>query len=148
MRVCPARIMVRRHGHPWEFKRVASGASLGDPDLVYAGVEDAALFKSFDGGATWESWPGCAARYRTGVQPAQADVPHTIILDPSNAERMYIAISAAGAFARQRRQELEADQTRGWCQLYPQSTAEVGHVFTIWPCTARSWGALHAEALE
>ena len=45
--------------HPWEFKRVWHlEPSLTDPDTVYAGVEDAALFKSADGGRTWEELAG------------------------------------------------------------------------------------------
>src|SRR3954449_12807226 len=41
--------------HPWEFKRVWHvEPSLKDPDTVYAGVEDAALFRSTDGGKTWQ----------------------------------------------------------------------------------------------
>ena len=45
--------------HPWEFKRVWHlEPSLNDPDTVYAGVEDAALFRSTDGGQTWQELPG------------------------------------------------------------------------------------------
>src|SRR3954452_15883653 len=41
--------------HPWEFKRVWHvEPSLTDPNIVYAGVEDAAFFKSTDGGTTWQ----------------------------------------------------------------------------------------------
>src|SRR5207245_8847330 len=40
--------------HPWEFKRVWHlEPSLTDPDTVFAGVEDAALFISIIGGKTW-----------------------------------------------------------------------------------------------
>src|SRR6266576_2120723 len=45
--------------HPWEFKRVWHlEPSLSDPDVVYAGVEDAALFRSSDGGTTWQELAG------------------------------------------------------------------------------------------
>ena len=45
--------------HPWEFKRVWHlEPSLTDPDTVYAGVEDAALFRSTDCAATWHELPG------------------------------------------------------------------------------------------
>jgi len=45
--------------HPWEFKRVWHlEPSLTDPDMVYAGVEDAALFKTTDGAQTWQELPG------------------------------------------------------------------------------------------
>ena len=44
--------------HPWEFKRVWHlEPSLTDPDTVYAGVEDAALFRTTDGGHTWKELP-------------------------------------------------------------------------------------------
>src|SRR5882724_11049193 len=45
--------------HPWEFKRVWHlEPSLDDPDTVYAGVEDAALFRSTNGGQTWQELAG------------------------------------------------------------------------------------------
>ena len=71
-----------------------------DPDTVYAGVEDAALFKSTDGGKNWKELAGLRG-HGTGPkwQPAAGGMClHTIILDPSNPERIFIAISAAGAF--------------------------------------------------
>jgi hypothetical protein len=47
---------------PWEFKRVwRLEPSLSDPDTVYAGVEDAALFRTTDGGHTWKELPERAA---------------------------------------------------------------------------------------
>jgi hypothetical protein len=45
--------------HPWEFKRVwRLEPSPTDPDTVYAGVEDAALFRSTDAGKTWKELSG------------------------------------------------------------------------------------------
>src|SRR6202035_2869170 len=45
--------------HPWEFKRIWHlEPSPHDPDTVYAGAEDAALFRSSDGGKTWGEFPG------------------------------------------------------------------------------------------
>ncbi len=45
--------------HPWEFKRVWHiEPSLTEPDTAYAGVEDAALFKTTDGGKTWSELSG------------------------------------------------------------------------------------------
>ena len=47
--------------HPWEFKRVWHlEPSLTEADTVYAGIEDAALFKSTDGGETWKELSGAA----------------------------------------------------------------------------------------
>jgi len=87
--------------HPWEFKRVWHlEPSLSDPDTVYAGVEDAALFRSTNGGKTWEELSGLRG-HGTGPQwqpGAGGMCLHTIVLDPKSAGRIFIAISAAGAF--------------------------------------------------
>ncbi|MES2123712.1 MAG: sialidase family protein [Gemmatimonadota bacterium] len=117
--------------HPWEFKRVWHlEPSLTDPDTVYAGVEDAALFRSTDGGATWAELPGLR-KHGTGPQWAPGAggmCLHTIILDPANPERIYIAISAAGAFRSDDGGASWHTITRGLNSLYiPNPTAEVGH---------------------
>jgi photosystem II stability/assembly factor-like uncharacterized protein len=87
--------------HPWEFKRVWHlEPSPTDPDTVYAGVEDAALFRSKDGGKSWHELSGLRG-HGTGPrwQPGAGGLClHTIILDPKDPSRIYIAISAAGAF--------------------------------------------------
>ena len=55
--------------HPWEFARVWHlEPSLDDPDTVYAGVEDAALFKSTDGGD--DARPALGRLVRGNDQPA------------------------------------------------------------------------------
>jgi len=87
--------------HPWEFKRVWHiEPSLSDPDTVYAGVEDAALFRSTNGGQSWHELTGLRG-HGSGKywQPGAGGMClHTIILDPTNPERIIVAISAAGAF--------------------------------------------------
>jgi hypothetical protein len=87
--------------HPWAFARVWHfEPSLTDPETVYAGVEDAALFRSTDGGGTWHELAGLR-EHGTGPswQPGAGGMClHTILLDPSNSERIFVAISAAGAF--------------------------------------------------
>jgi len=117
--------------HPWEFKRVWHlEPSLSDPETVYAGVEDAAIFRSTDGGNNWQELPGLRG-HGTGSkwQPGAGGMClHTIILDPSNAQRMWIAISAAGAFRTE-------DGGKSWkpinqglrSQYIPDPNAEVGH---------------------
>ena len=87
--------------HPWEFKRVWHlEPSLSDPDTVYAGVEDAAMFKTTDGGQSWAELSGLR-QHGSGAHwsPGAGGLGlHTIIIDPSNHQRIFIAISAAGAF--------------------------------------------------
>ena len=87
--------------HPWEFKRVWHlEPSLTDPDALYAGIEDAALFRSLDGGETWHELSGLRG-HGSGPswQPGAGGMClHTIILHPSDPARIFIAISAAGAF--------------------------------------------------
>jgi len=104
--------------------------SLSDPDTVYAGVEDAALFRSTDGGATWQELPGLR-RHGTGPhwQPGAGGMClHTILLDPSNPQRMYVAISAAGAFRTDDGGATWKAINRGLkSQGIPDPDAEAGH---------------------
>jgi photosystem II stability/assembly factor-like uncharacterized protein len=117
--------------HPWEFKRVWHlEPSLTDPDLVYAGVEDAAIFKSTDGGANWAEMPGPRG-HGSGPkwQPGAGGLClHTILLDPTDAKRMFIAISAAGAFRTDDGGETWKAINQGLRSQYiPDPNAEVGH---------------------
>src|ERR1700731_1213974 len=87
--------------HPWEFKRVWHlEPSLTDPETVYAGVEDAALFRSVDGGREWEELSALRTHASgPGWQPGAGGMClHTIVLDPRAETRMFAAISAAGVF--------------------------------------------------
>jgi BNR/Asp-box repeat len=87
--------------HPWEFKRVWHlEPSLHDPDTVYAGVEDGALFRSTDAGQTWQEMTGLRLHGKGHLwQPGAGGLClHTIIQDPNDDKRMFVAISAAGAF--------------------------------------------------
>jgi len=116
---------------PWEFKRVWHlEPSLDDPDTVYAGVEDAALFRSTDGGRTWHELSGLRG-HGTGSQwqpGAGGMCLHTIILDPSDRGRIYVAISAAGAFRTDDGGKTWKPINRGLHSQYiPDPTAEVGH---------------------
>jgi photosystem II stability/assembly factor-like uncharacterized protein len=117
--------------HPWEFKRVWHlEPSLTDPQTVYAGVEDAAIFRSIDGGQNWQELPGLRG-HGTGPkwQPGAGGMClHTIILDPNNSQRMYIAISAAGAFRTDDGGKNWKPINRGLRSQYiPDPNAEVGH---------------------
>ena len=117
--------------HPWEFKRVWHlEPSLSNPDTVYAGVEDAALFRSTDGGKSWHELSGLRG-HGTGPswQPGAGGMClHTIILDPKNPNRVFIAISAAGAFRTDDGGKTWKPINRGLHSQYiPDPGAEVGH---------------------
>jgi photosystem II stability/assembly factor-like uncharacterized protein len=117
--------------HPWEFKRVWHlEPSLTDPDTVYAGVEDAALFRSTNGGLAWEEIAGLRGH---GTGPRWAPGAggmclHTIVLDASNPKRMFVAISAAGTFRTDDGGKTWRPINRGLkSQFLPDPTAEIGH---------------------
>src|SRR5690242_14940103 len=117
--------------HPWEFKRVWHfEPSLTDPDTVYAGIEDAAIFQTTDGGKNWQELPGLRGhgsgpRWQPG---AGGMCLHTILLDPADPNRIYIAISAAGAFRTDDAGKTWKPINRGLHSQYiPNPTAEVGH---------------------
>jgi hypothetical protein len=116
---------------PWEFKRVWHlEPSLTDAETVYAGVEDAALFRSIDGGTMWQELPGLrghgsGSRWQPG---AGGMCLHTILLDPSDPARIFVAISAAGAFRSDDAGESWRPITRGLkSDFMPDPTAEIGH---------------------
>lgn len=116
---------------PWEFKRVWHlEPSLRDPDTVYAGVEDAALFKSTDGGATWREMPALRGAKGHLWQPGAGGMClHTILLDPRDDDRIYVAISAAGAFRTDDGGRSWKTITKGLKSPYelPDPDADVGH---------------------
>ena len=116
---------------PWEFKRVWKlEPSLTEAETVYAGVEDAALFRSVDGGMNWQELPALRdVKGHLWAPGAGGMCLHTIIQDPSNPKRMVTAISAAGAFRTD-------DGGVTWHAInrglqsgseLPDPTAEVGH---------------------
>ncbi len=117
--------------HPWEFKRVWHlEPSLSDPDTVYAGVEDAALFRTTDGGKTWHELAGLRG-HGSGPQwsPGAGGMGlHTILLDPSSRTRIFAAISAAGTFRTDDAGKTWKPVNRGLKSNYiPNPEAEVGH---------------------
>ena len=116
---------------PWEFKRVWHlEPSLTDPDTVYAGVEDAALFRSTNGGQTWQELAGLRDAKGSLWQPGAGGMClHTITLDRQNPNRIFIAISAAGAFRTDDAGETWKPINRGLKSQFelPDPDAEVGH---------------------
>jgi photosystem II stability/assembly factor-like uncharacterized protein len=117
--------------HPWAFARVWHlEPSLSDPDTVYAGVEDAALFRTVDGGKSWQELPGVRTHPSgpSWAPGAGGLCLHTIVLDPSNPKRIFIAISAAGAFRSDDAGETWRTINHGLhSEGIPDPDAEVGH---------------------
>jgi photosystem II stability/assembly factor-like uncharacterized protein len=115
---------------PWVFKRVWHlEPSVSDPNSVYAGVEDAAIFRSTNGGQTWHELAGLRAQQGEKWMPGAGGMGlHTILLDPTNPKQIYIAISSAGAFRTD-------DGGLNWkpinkglrSQYIPDADAEIGH---------------------
>jgi len=117
--------------HNWEFKRVWHlEPSLDNPDVAYAGVEDAALFKTTDGGTTWKELSGLRG-HGTGPQwqpGAGGMCLHTVVLDPVNRKRIFTAISAAGAFRSDDEGKTWKPINQGLLSGYiPDPKSEVGH---------------------
>jgi photosystem II stability/assembly factor-like uncharacterized protein len=130
--------------HPWEFARVWHlEPSPTDVDTIFAGVEDAALFRSVDGGNEWSELPGLR-EHGSGPawQPGAGGMClHTILLDPVDANRMYVAISAAGVFRTDDAGATWEPANRGLqSEGIPDPDADVGH------CVHRI--ALHPSAPE
>ncbi len=117
--------------HPWEFKRIWHlEPSHSSKDELYAGAEDAALFHSKDGGKTWHEL-SALRNHKSGpawTPGAGGMCLHTILVDPRNPKRLYVAISAAGCFRSD-------DGGKSWkpinkglkSEQIPDPEAEVGH---------------------
>jgi len=117
--------------HPWEFARVWHlEPSPADPDTVFAGVEDAALFKTTDGGTSWHELSGLRT-HGSGPQwqPGAGGLClHTVVLDPADPQRIVAAISAAGAFRSDDGGTAWRPINRGLVsEGIPDADAEVGH---------------------
>ena len=117
--------------HPYEFKRVWHlEPSLNDPDTVFAGVEDAAIFKTTDGGKTWGELPSLRTQKSapSWAPGAGGLCLHTILIDPSNHDTIYGAISAAGVFKTDDAGKSWRPTNRGLrSNTMPDQDAEVGH---------------------
>jgi hypothetical protein len=117
---------------PWEFKRVWHlEPSLTDPDTIWAGVEDAALFRSRNGGTTWEELSGFRTQPTASVWGPGAGgmCLHTLLLDPTNEDRMFAAVSAVGVFRSEDRGVSWRAVNKGLVSRWelPETEDEVGH---------------------
>jgi photosystem II stability/assembly factor-like uncharacterized protein len=117
--------------HPWEFARVWHfEPSLTDRDTVYAGVEDAALFKTTDGGDSWTEVQGLR-EHGSGShwQPGAGGMClHTIVLHPTDEQKIWAAISAAGVFRTDDGGKTWHASNKGLAsEEIPDPEADVGH---------------------
>jgi photosystem II stability/assembly factor-like uncharacterized protein len=115
--------------HPWEFKRIWHvEPSLSDPDTVYAGAEDAAMFRTTDGGKSWHELAGMRAAKGEKWQPGAGGMGlHTIIQDPKNPQRIFGAISSAGVFRSDDGGKTWAPKNKGLTSKYmPDPNTDVG----------------------
>lgn len=113
----------------------------GEPNVLYAGAQPASLFKSTDRGETWtlnESLYDHPQRGEWGPGAGGLTL-HTILLDPTDERRMYIAISAAGCYRTD-----DGGQTWKPCNknvradFHPEKFPEFGqcvHKMTMHPST-------------
>ena len=117
--------------HPWEFERVWHlEPSLDDPDMVYAGVEDAGLFRSADGGQSGRNCQGCAAT--TPVRPGSRARAGCACTRSSSTRR---SPSACSPRSRPRARSGRDDAGQTWQPInrglhsegIPDPDAEVGH---------------------
>jgi serine/threonine protein kinase len=71
-----------------------------EPNVLYCGVEPAALFESRDAGETWSLNRGLFDHpHRPRWVPGNGGLAlHSIVLDPADQKRMYVAISSGGVY--------------------------------------------------
>lgn len=99
------------------------------PKVIYAGVDPGALFKTEDGGKTWEDVKGLTnhptrERWTPG---AGGLMVHSICLHPRDAKRMYVGISAAGTFFTQDGGNTWEPRNKGvLAEFLPDKYPEVG----------------------
>src|SRR6266568_3828077 len=120
------------HFAGWEMYHLKG--SPADQNRIYAsqtsGWFGQVIKRSDDGGKNWKELSGLRGHCSgPGWQPGAGGMClHTIVLDPSNPQRMFIAISAAGAFRTDDAGKTWRPINRGLKSQYiPNPEAEVGH---------------------
>jgi serine/threonine protein kinase len=99
------------------------------PDVLYCGVEPAALFESRDAGETWTLNRGLFDHpHRPRWLPGNGGLAlHTVVLDPSNNQRIYIAVSSGGVYRTSDGGQTWTAQNRGIRLTFsPNRYAEFG----------------------
>ena len=110
-----------------------------EPEVLYCGVEPAALFETRDAGETWSLVRGLFDHpHRPRWMPGNGGLAlHSIVLDPTNKQRMYIAISSGGVYRTEDAGATWTAQNRGIRALFmPDKYPEFGqcvHKITLHP---------------
>lgn len=100
-----------------------------EPDVLYCGVEPAALFESRDAGETWSLNRGLFDHpHRPRWMPGNGGLAlHTVLLDPKDRRRLYIAISSGGVYRSEDGGQNWTAQNRGVrCTFTPNKYPEFG----------------------
>lgn len=95
---------------------------VSEPGVWYAGVSPAGLFRTENGGDTWESVEGFNANKNllkwVGTDaPPEGQKTHSIIIDPRDPKHMYLSCSIGGFFE-------STDGAKSWKPLNTGSTAD------------------------
>lgn len=110
--------------HVWQLQPAADAA----PDVVYAGVEPAALFRSDDGGESFQLDEALWSHpHRPQWQPGGGGLClHTVVPDPAGGPRLGVAVSAAGFYRTLDGGSWEAANTGIQAPFLPDPTTEFG----------------------
>ncbi len=106
-----------------------------EPAVWYAGTSPQGLFRSEDGGRTWEGVKGLNQHpmletWTGGERDGTPDGPklHSVLIDPRNPRRMYVGMSSGGVFTSEDQGETWAPLNRGSLALFqPDPDPEYGH---------------------
>jgi serine/threonine protein kinase len=110
-----------------------------EPNVLYCGVEPAALFETRDAGESWSLVRGLFDHpHRPRWMPGNGGLAlHTIVLDPADHQRMYVAISAGGVYRTNDAGNTWTAQNRGVRAMFmPNKYPEFGqcvHKITLHP---------------
>lgn len=100
-----------------------------EPDMLYAGVAPAALFRTKDGGETWMEITGLSQHTtRSQWHPGAGGLClHSIVVDSSDPQRMFVGISAVGVFRTEDSGKTWATANRGTrAEFMPEKFPEYG----------------------